>query len=105
MTDLKFMASDGNMYPAEWFGQWQSFEERQPPEAEHRHVHWKGYEYWTLIPREPKTKKIYDKYLDTHGEFDFKYFSKVFYSKTEIFKNPDEGRALIAFIQDNLPKE
>ena len=108
MTDLKFMASDGNMYPAEWFGNWQSFDICFPPTDVllNYFPSIANATHWTLESHHPlqKPPKIYDQYLDESGDFDFRFFQSIFYARQVIFDHPKEAFALIAFIKDNVPK-
>ena len=109
MTDLKFMASDGNMYPAEWFAQWQSYNDHAPPQSDCDFLFDlksnKETSFWRLRPADPeslKPKKIYDKYLDEDGDF---RFDCDLILRSQVIENPDNAKLLVAFIQDNLPKE
>ena len=110
MNDLKFMASDGNMYPAEWFGEWQAFDKHEPPVGLSL-CHFPSIlnpTHWRLNVNgrhPPKPKKIYDEYLDEDGDFELEYFRVNCLRADRVSEYPDEARALIAFIQDNLPKE
>ena len=65
-NDLKFMASDGNMYPAEWFAVQQSYDEHDPPKdvlvhgwvIGHTAISLDVASHWTLRSCLPKPAKI-----------------------------------------------